>query len=1024
MLSPSRRLALGAVAIAMAPLPATAQDRPRSFDVPAQPASSGIRMLAEQAGIQIIVAGEAAQGRSTNRVRGRLDARAALDRLLAGSGLFVRSLMSGVAILDAYSEAEPVEAQKPIVVTGRRLPEPELTATMPSRTTSMEEAEQLGRVTVYDALMREPAIAAGNGLASAFGQSWDAGIASVSLRNLGTNRSLTLIDGKRRVSGSARSSAVDINMIPAAMVERVEIVTGGAAPIYGADAVTGAINIVTRRRIEGLVGSATSGISDRGDADIRSLSLATGSDFAGGRGSVAIGGTYSRIAPLVFAQRYKTYVNSAANPANTGANDGIPDRITVPDFRQIYYAYQPSFYYGGNSYLVENGVPRIAGYDRTLFPGEFSYGDGGDGRNLRDQDQLRGGLDAFAAMGRVDYAFTDAIEYGASFDYGRTRYEGIAGIPLHRDDSRPSWFDGAGGAVATLDNPYLPPALRQFMLDNGLSRLDISRTYGNFPVMRELHDRRSFTLSQSLGGPLAGGLKWSAFYQYGRSTDHVATTDIPYTSHWVAARDVIADPVTGQPVCRDSAARAAGCVPLDIFSEAPASAALKAYVLGTRRERRTNTQSVFGANITGRAFSLPRGDAALTLGIEHRHETLSTRDDPLARTELTFGIAGYAEHPDLDVSSHVSEAYGRLVLPLLRDLPFARHLDIEGAYRYSVYSTTGDTHSWKIGGNWSPARGLAFRATRSRSVRTPDFGELYEGAIIREVGSITDPCEAGDYFQNPTRTANCRALGIATPLADFKMGPLITTEGNPALKPETSNSLTLGVVVQPPLLPGFKASADYWDIDITDAILQYSDTVVMDLCVDLPSIDNVFCRAIDRDPADGHVTAIRTRQINASRMRARGLDLSAGYGAPLGGGKLRLSFNGTYLIEQRTETTPGVPAGNIRYDGDWQHPRFRGTLLTGYELGALNLNLDTRFISAGRLDVNAKSPEAYDDNHIPPVVYNDLSVYLSISREFAIGIGANNIFDVLPPYAYTVYKNGTVYDNIGRFLYTKIRMKI
>ncbi|WP_213981437.1 TonB-dependent receptor [Sphingomonas sp. dw_22] len=1005
-------------------LPAMAQERTRAFDVPAQPASSGIRMLAEQADIQIIVAGSAVQGRTTNAVRGRLDTRAALDRLLLGSGLFVRSLAGGVAILDADAAHEAVEARQPIVVTGRRIAQPEPASITPSRTTSMEEAERLGRVTVYDALMREPAISAGIGLSSAFGQNWDAGVASVSLRNLGTNRSLTLIDGRRRVSGSARSSAVDINMIPAAMVERVEIVTGGAAPIYGADAVTGAINIITKRHVDGVVGSATSGISQRGDADIQSISLAAGSGFAGGRGSLAIGGTYSKIAPLVFTQRYRTYVNSMANPDNGGANDGIPDRVTVPDFRQIYYAYEPSFYFNGNSYLVENGAPRIAGYDKTLFPGEFSYGDGGDGRNLRDQDQLRGGLEAFALIARADYAFSDAIEYGANLDYGRTRYDGIAGIPLHRDDSRPNWFDGAGGSVAYLDNPFLPPAVRQFMRDNGLAKLDIERTYGNFPIMRELHDRKSFTLGQSLGGTLAGGLKWTAFHQYGRATDDVRTTNIPYTSHWVAARDVIADPVTGQPVCRDPAARAAGCVPLDIFSQEPASEALKAYVLGTRREKRTNTQSVFGADITGKVFSLPHGDAVLTLGIEHRRETLRTRDDPLARTELTFGIAGYAVHPDLDVSSQVSEAYGKLVLPLLEDIPFARHLEIEGAYRYSDYSTTGGTHSWEVGGTWSPADGIRFRATRSRTVRTPNFGELYEGVIVSEVGSINDPCEAGDYYQNAARSANCRALGIVTPLGDFKMGPFITTEGNPDLKPETSDSLTLGMVLQPRLLPGFKATADYWDIDIKDAIIQYSDTTMMNLCVDLPTIDNIFCRSIDRDPADGHVTAIRTRQINASRMRARGLDFSAAYGARLGSGNLRFSFNGTYLLEQRTETTPGVPAGNIKYEGDWQHPRFRGTLLTSYEIGDFNVNLDTRFISAGRLDVNAKSPEAYDDNHIPPVVYNDLSIYLSVNKEFGISFGVNNILDTLPPYAYTVYKNGTIYDNIGRFFYTKIKMNL
>jgi iron complex outermembrane receptor protein len=1025
MLPSFRRLASLAAAVAMTPvLPAMAQEaQTRSFDVPAQPASSGIRMLAVQADIQIIVAGGAVQGRRTNAVRGRLDTRAALDRLLSGSGLFVRSLAGGVAILDSRP-APAAPAAPSIVVTGRRTAQPELASAMPIRTTSMEEAERTGRVTVYDALLRDPAIAAGNGLASAFGQTWDAGVASVSLRNLGTNRSLTLIDGRRHVSGSARSSAVDINMIPAAMVERIEIVTGGAAPIYGADAVTGAINIITKRHVDGFAASVTDGISQQGDAEVRAVSLSAGGRFADGRGSLAIGGTYSRIMPLVFAQRYRVYVNSIANPDNTGADDGIPDRVTVPDFRQIYYAYEPSFYFGGNSYLVENGVPRVAGYEKTLFPGEFSYGNGGDGRNLRDQDQLRGGLEAGALIGRIDYAFSDALEYGANFDYGRTRYEGIAGIPLHRDDSRPTWFGGAGGSVAYLDNPFLPPAVRQFMLDNGLTELGISRTYGNFPIMQELHDRQSFTLGQTLGGTLTGDLKWKAFYQYGRATDNVRTTNIPYASHWVAARDVIADPVTGEPVCRDAAARASGCVPLDIFSLAPPSDTLKAYVLGTRQEKRTNSQSVFGATLAGSVFSLPHGDALLTLGVEHRRETLTTRDDPLARTELTFGIVGYAAHPDLDASSHVFEAYGRLALPLLRDLPFAHRLEIEAAYRYSDYSTTGGTHSWKVGGIWSPVDGFGLRATRSRSVRTPDFGELYEAAVVREVGSISDPCEAGDYYQNATRSANCRALGIVTPLVDFKVGPFITTEGNPDLKPETSDSLTLGTVLQPRFLPRFKASIDYWDINIRNAIIQYSDTTVMNLCVDLPTTDNIFCRSVDRDPVDGHVTAIRTRQINTSRMRARGVDFSAAYGFRLGGGNLRFSFNGTYLLEQSTETTPGVPAGNIRFAGDWQHPRFRGTLLTSYDVGDFNMSLDTRFISAGSLDVNAKSDEAYDDNHIPPVVYNDLSAYFRVNKAIGIGLGINNLMNLSPPYVYTVYKNGTIYDNVGRFFYTRLKFNM
>jgi iron complex outermembrane receptor protein len=1019
-----RRLTQLAVAVALtAPAPVAAQERPRSFDVPRQPASSGIRMLASQAGIQVIVTSAAVRGRHTRAVRGKMTARAAFDRLLAASGLALRSFADGVAVVD-IAPAPPEPPPPPtIVVTGQRLNDTEQTALTPQRSVRMDEAERLGRVTLHDALMRDPAIAAGGGLSSAFGQSWDAGIATVSLRNLGASRSLALVDGRRRVAGSARSMAIDVNMIPAAMVDRVEITTG-AAPIHGADSIAGTINIVTKRRVDGVVVSGTSGVSQRGDAAARSASLAAGSGFAGGRGSIVLGGTYSQIDPLRFGQRYDRYVNSVANPANTGADDGIPDRLTVRDFRQIYYAYEPSFFFEGNSYLIDRGAPRIAGYTTPLYDGEFSYGDGGDGRNLRDHDQLRGGLEALAALARVQYEFDGGLRYQGGIDFGQSRYQGIASIPLHRDDSRPTWFNGAGGAVARLDNPLLPPALRQFMLANGLTELAISRTYGNFPVMRERHDRRSLTLSQSLAGPLIAGMSWKAWLQYGQATDAVTTSNIPRAAQWVAARDVIADPVTGLPVCRDAAARAAGCVPLDIFGQDAPSDALRSYVLGSRHERRTTSQTLFGAEVAGPVAALPGGDALVVLGLEHRRDTLVTRDDPLMASEFSIGMGGYPPHPDLDVAAQVFELYGRVALPLLRERPLVHRLEVEGSFRYSRHSIAGGTMGWQLAGAWSPAEGVGFRAARSRSVRAPDFGELYEPAIVRELGSISDPCEAADYYQNPVRTANCRALGIATPLIDFKLGPFVTTEGNPDLVPETADSLTLGLMLQPHFLPQFKAAIDYWDIRIADAIVQYSDRQVMNLCVDLPTIDNVFCRSIDRDPADGHVDAIRIRQVNAARMRASGVDMSASYQSQVGQGTVRLGITGSYLLRQRIETLRGVPAGNIDDAGDWRHPRFRATVLATYATGPLSVSLDTRFISAGKLDASAQSAEAYDDNRIPPVVYNDLSLRVAVNARVEVGGGISNVLNTSPPYMYSIYNNGTLYDNIGRYFYIRTKVKL
>ncbi|MEJ5978938.1 TonB-dependent receptor [Novosphingobium sp. PS1R-30] len=1014
-------IAASAAFVATAP---PAQARERVFDISAQPAADGIRVFSRQSGIQVLAAGAVVQGKSTGPVEGRLEVRAALDRLLAGSGITVLSFDGSVVVLAADDTPAGTEAPSPIVVTGSRLPQVQAKSAMPVRRVDMAEAARFGRNSAYDVLIAEPSIAAGIGLGNAFGQGWDAGVSSVSLRNLGANRSLTLIDGMRRVSGSARSSAVDITMIPAAMIERIEVITGGATAIYGADAVTGAINIVTRQKLDRLELSLSQGLAERGDARESTLSLATGTSFADGRGSIAIGGTYSDIAPLDYAQRYRTYLRSVANPANTGANDGIPDQITAPDFRQIYYAYQPSFFFDGRSYLVENGTPRPAAYEQSLYPGQFSYGNGGDGRNLRDADQLRGGLRSLAVIGHVEYSPSDRLTYRAYADFGVSQNRGTASFPRPRDDSRPIWFDGAGGSTARLDNPFLPAGLRRFMLDNGLTTLAIERTFGNFPIMREYHHRHSLTIGQSLEGELGAGMRWSAFQQFGRTTDDVRTTDIPVMSHWLAARDVVADPVTGLPACRDTVARRAGCVPLNVFGDDRPSPALASYVLGTRRERRVNGQQIWGMNASGSPIALPAGRLGLVFGAEYRRETLQTRDDPLARSEFTYGGSGYTVHPDLDAEFDVWELYGEAKAPLLRGRPFAESLDLEGAFRLSKYTAVGTTGTWKLGGTWSPVRGLLLRAMRSRSVRVPNFGELYEVPVQKQAGSITDPCEAADYYQSDTRSANCRALGILVPLGDFKVGPIITTQGNRDLRPETSNSLTLGAVLRPAFLPGAELTIDYWDIGIREAVTQFDYTTILDLCVDLPTIANLFCDAVSRDPSDGRVTAISTQQVNAARMTARGIDLGLSVQRGLGLGRLKLDLQGTYLLRHMVLSMPGFGAGNVRYDGDWEHPRFRGNAQIAWNAGPFGAALNLRFISAGRYAINAESDEVYDRNRLQPYLYADISFSHEIGEALVASFGVRNLSDLRPPQVYPVYKDTTLYDQVGRYLFTTIALRI
>ncbi|WP_152980724.1 TonB-dependent receptor plug domain-containing protein [Stenotrophomonas ginsengisoli] len=932
---------------------------------------------------------------------------------------------------DAGSDAATLDS---VVVTGSRIARPELVTPMPISVVRMDEALRFGATDAYSALAQNPAIGVGTSLASG-PSGWDSGIASINLRNMGTNRTLTLIDGKRRVSASARSSAVDISTIPLGMIERVEVVTGGAAAVYGADAVTGAVNIITKKDIEQTTLSASAGLSERGDAQHHTLSAATGFKFAEGRGRVSLGATYAQNDALYRGDRFdwRDQPMTLPNPANTGAADGIPDRAHVWNYRQHYYAYEPNFWLADEKtryMLTDGGSIRPMVYDIYLdkAPSQFSLGSGGDGRNLTDMHQLLGGNESTSVMGRVDFDINDNLYYGAWFNYARSNYDGAG--TYYRDDTRTT-FMGVGSAKAYLDNPFLPDSIRQLMLDKGLSALSIDRTYGNFPVRSEEHHRKTLTVGSELGGRFSDYVGWNVFAQYGEVTDHAVQGNVPVKSRWLAARDVTTG-ANGLPVCRDEAARAAGCIPLNIFSTEKPSRELLDWVLDDRDEHRTTTQLVAGAEVSGTAFTLPAGSLGFALGAEYRKETLKNSDDPLALSgELVYG-GGPGARSQLDEGYEVGEVFGELLVPVLADKAFARRVDLELAYRYSDYTTVGATDAWKAGLIWEPIEGLAIRGVRSRSVRTPNFGELYEPVFTSTTtGSITDPCEAGDYHASPTRAANCLALGVTTPLPDIKTGPHITTGGNPDLAPETSDSLTIGFVWQPSFLRNFDLTVDYWDIDITDVITQISYTNILRLCVDLPSINNPYCAAHGRNqtpdvPTSEHgITLpagaplwVKAQQANVSRLYARGIDVGANYHVDIGPGRLGLRFTGTWLRDNVTETTPGIASGNVVSDGSYTNPHFRATLATSYDLENWGIALNTRHHGAGKADVNATSAEQYDNNDVPSRTYYDLSLRYRLGKGQTLNLAVQNLGDTLPPYMGFgepgIYANNTVYDVVGR----------
>lgn len=934
--------------------------------------------------------------------------------------------------LDAY-ETSDESSQQSIVVSGTRIARSDLDNPMPINVIEMDNYLKVGITHPYDALQQDPAISPGTGLSNSYGGAADAGIQTVSLRNMGTARTLTLVDGKRRVPGSSGTAAVDLNMISPALIERIEVVTGGAAAIYGADAVTGVVNVITKDSIDGLHINATTGISQQGDGARTTVSLATGGEFADNRGSFTIGGSWSKTNPIFSGDRdfSRNRILFQSNPLNTGANDGIVDSIMIKDFRQLFVGYQPSFYEAATDtvFIVDpiNNVVREPIGGTKITSGTTAFWSGGEGGQLEDKRMLRSGLEAFTASAKVKYDISDAITYRGRFDYGRSNYSSSTSV--FRQDFRANTMNNAGGDVALLDNPFVPTALADYMNANDLDRLNISRAYYNFPQIQTLHTYESMTLEQGLEGKLADRLNWNAFFQYGRTTDDMSLTNTPIASRYVAARDVISDPVSGVPVCRDENARAAGCVPLNIFSQEALTQAQKDWMLTTRTMNYEVTQKIFGAGLSGTAFSLPYGDVAFATGIERRIETVDRQDDPRAASGdvAYFGLVGPI--PSMKADQTITELYGEAVIPLLADLPFIRRLDVEGAYRYSHYKDTfGGTNTWKVGATWDVGSGLVLRGVRSRSVRAPNFGELYGPQTSSASGSPADTCMGVAYHLSPTRTANCKALGIDAPLAYNQLGPVIISGGNPDLNPETADTLTLGAVYQPRFLPGLAVTADYWDISISDVIASFGSADVYRLCTDLPSIDNVFCQSTERDPVTKLATIQRTFLVNAQELKRSGIDFGLHYRRAIGGGQLGIALRASYLLEAMTSTTPGLEAGDVISTGNYSNPRLKGTMMVNYGTEKLDIALNTRFIGSAKYTVGRTiTAESYEPDlyNIGAAVYNDLSIGFQPDERFKFSVGVQNLFNVEPKEIAAIqYGGGGIYDTIGRYFFTNVKLAL
>ena len=890
-------------------------------------------------------------------------------------------------------------ALEEVLVTGSRIARSTFDTPTPVTIIDNEMIERTGFNNLGDILLRSPAVGIGLGTTNAWYNN-DVGANFVNLRGLGVQRTLVLIDGHRRVAGTQSSSAVDLSTIPANMVERIEIITGGASAVYGADAVTGVVNVILKSNLEGTEFSFRGGINGGGDAQSYAVGVHTGAAFSEGRGNLSFGATYVSEDPLFLRDRKDLLplVRFDVNP------NPPPSSIAYEDWRVPLLAYSGAFFVGSDLYTVDPNLRLIE--NDIWFGGAFGYG-GRDCYCPVDFNLLRHEQDVFSALTKFDYElFEDVSFFGeASFSNSKTVDFRVPTTTFFTPIKR--------------ENPFIPDDLGAFMDELGLEQVEVSRANWDHGIQSGEVERNTFTAIAGLRGELGDTWDWELFYQYGEYDQELHTINSHISSRFGEATDAIRDPVTGETICRSAEARAQGCAPLNILGPNVASPEALDYILHTRILNVGTDQKVLGANIVNSdLFQLPAGPVSVAFGFEYREDSLSAIDDPLAAANLLF--IDDSGGPPIFAKSDVKEAYLEAIVPLVSQKPFAEELSLEGAVRLSDYSTIGNTTAWKLGANWSTSDSLRFRGTVSRSVRPPSLAELFSPGFNTPAG-LMDPCDATRINDSPNRPGNCQALGLPFDgwVDQLAIGRQIFFGGNPDLQEETSDSVTVGFILTPESVEGLRIAIDYWTIDIKDAINTLPLTQVLERCVDVESIDNPFCALIERAPTF-EIMRVNLSPINIGKLEAEGIDFQLAYDtkAPFGlPGSTIYNLYGTYVSKLTELVDVSDPDTLIIKDGAVSNPTWRVNAGITYLYSSYQLDLNFRFIDSAVLN-HDWTADQFDILSVPSRLYTDVRIRYEFSEKFSAYFGVNNLFETNPPRApgTTQGRNvGSHYDNIGRY---------
>ena len=890
----------------------------------------------------------------------------------------------------------------PDVLTGTRLPRLSTVTAAPLTVWDREDLLAWGKMSIGDILQYLPAHA--NALNTQFNSGGN-GKTAIGLRSLQPGRTLVLLNGRRHVpGGDGADVSVDLNAIPLSIVERVEVLRDGASAIYGSDAIAGVVNIVTRRRLEGVEANAYSSLSERGDARILQLDITTG--ISSDKGHAVFSATFFDQQPVFAGERdfsrNPRFFNYDTGQIEMGTGSRATPQGTIIDRT------------GGPG----NALWRMTGCAADVLPSATCFNDpvtgwrpfGSDEYNFRPQRFLVTPSRRINLFVNGHYEVNDYL--GLFFEAGfnnRASSQRLDATPLF------TLFEGIFVSGQNRFNPFA----RDFTF---VGRRVVEA--GN-----RIFTQDSNTFRVVVGGkgaiPDIGPLRdwhWEAYINVGRT--ETINTGVGWLDRQKLARSLGPDSeCTGD------------CVPLDLFNGVGSiTPQMLDYISFTGVDRGFTEQNIAAANLVGPLFELSPGHpVALALGYQFRKEVGADIPNPLAVSGDSTG----ATRQPVEGEFMVHAGHGELSVPLVAGVRGATLLEVNAAGRFVHFDTFGSTFAYKLGLRWKPFKYGALRAAYSASFRAPSIFEMFSD-ISNTVAGASDPCSSlVGQLDNPRVAATCAADGLPSGVPDPQVQLQAQAGGNPDLDPETATVITAGAVLDDGLIPGLTASIDYYNIEIDHVIQSIDPALILQRCY--AAQDRQFCELVQRNSA-GFITNIRALLNNVGGFKAEGVDFNLGYSTASSLGRVGAGLEGTVLIDL-TEIQPNGFEQSFVGNFDQATGANRGAN-PSYRLNAymrwawefLNAGANFRFIP-GFKECDG-GPCERPPGSTPPLernvdAYYYMDIFAGVQADWALGhssltIGINNLTDASPPFVAAGAQSesdAATYDFVGRQYYFRLTQK-